>query len=151
MRHRQGSLFELLPAENPDEAIGVVGMVPAIRAEMHRAAAAYEPGRKQLVEAVSKVAQRKAVALNTGGAKAIEVATLDKWLQPAEKGHAPSLEAIVCFCLAVGSASPVKPLLKALGLVAIPAADVESLEYGKLCMKEKRIRDRKKALEAKLK
>lgn len=33
---RQGSLFDLLPSDNPDEAIGLAGMMPAVRAEMNR-------------------------------------------------------------------------------------------------------------------
>lgn len=145
---RQGSLFDLLPPDNPDEAIGLAGMMPAIRAEMNRVAAEYEPGRKLLVDAVIKVAQREAVALTTGGAKTIEPSTLDKWLQPSDRGHAPHLDAIICFCIATGNASPIKPVLKALRLVVIPESDLEDLEYGKLCMAERKLRERKKALEA---
>ena len=115
---------------------------------MNRVAAEYEPGRKLLVDAVIKVAQREAVALTSGGAKTIEPGSLDKWLQPSDRGHAPHLDAIICFCIATGTASPIKPVLKALGLVAIPESDLEDLEYGKLCMAERRLRERKKALEA---
>lgn len=145
---RQGSLFDLLPPDNPDEAVGLAGMMPAVRAEMNRVAAEYEPGRKLLVDAIIKVAQREAVALTSGGAKTIEPSTLDKWLQPSERGHAPHLDAILCFCIATGNASPIKPVLKALGLVAIPKSELEDLEYGKICMAERKLRDRKKALEA---
>lgn len=145
---RQGTLFDLLPPENPEEAIGLAGMMPAVRAEMNRVAAAYEPGRKLLVDAIIKVAQREAVALTSGGAKTIDPSTLDKWLQPSDRGHAPHLDAVLCFCIATGNASPIKPVLKALGLVAIPASDLEYLEYGKICMVERELRERKKALEA---
>jgi hypothetical protein len=145
---RQGSLFDLLP-DNPDESIGLAGMMPAVRAEMNRAADAYEPGRKQLVDAIIKVARREAVALTPGGAKTIEPATLDKWLQYSDRGHAPHLEAIVCFCLATGNAAPIKPVLKYLGLVAIPESELEDLEYGKICMAERNLRARKAALQAK--
>ncbi|SBV95570.1 conserved hypothetical protein [uncultured delta proteobacterium] len=145
---RQGSLFDLLPPENPDEAIGLAGMMPSVRAEMNRVAASYEPGRKLLVDAIIKVAQREAVALTPGGAKTIDPATLDKWLQSLDRGHAPNWEAVICFCLATGTASPIKPILKYLGLTAIPESDLEDLEYGKLCKAERKLRERKKALEA---
>lgn len=148
-RHmRQGSLFDLIPPENPDEAVGLVGMTPAVRAEMNRVAAAYEPGRKMLVDAITHVAQRETVALSLGGAKTLDPTVLDKWLQPLDRGHAPNLDAIACFCLATGTARPIKPLLDALGLVAIPKSELADLEYGKLCMAERRLRERKKALEA---
>jgi len=145
---RQGSLFDLLPPDNPEESIGMAGMMPAIRAEMNRVASAYEPGRKLLVDAITKVAQREAVALSSGGAKTLDASVLDKWLQPADRSHAPHLEAIACFCLATRDASPIRPLLNYLGLVAIPESDLEDLEYGKLCRAEKKLKERKRILEA---
>lgn len=147
---RQGSLFDLLPTENPEEAIGLVGVMPSIRAEMGKVAASYGPGRKLLVDAIIKVAKREGVALTSGGAKTIEPATLDKWLQAGERGHAPLLEAICCFCLATGDASPIKPLLKVLGLVAIPQQDLDVLEYGRICAFERDLRNKKKKVEARL-
>ena len=133
MTMRQGPLFDLLPPEDPDTSIGLSGMMPAIRADMNRAASGYEPGRKLLVDAISKVAKREAVALTPGGAKTLDTSILDKWVQSTDRSHAPNLEAIVCFYLATGNANPIKPVLKYLGLVAIPESDLEDLEYGKIC------------------
>lgn len=123
-------------------------MMPAIRAEMNRVAAGYEPGRKLLVDAISKVAQREAVALTPGGAKTLDPAVLDKWLQPGDRGHAPHLEAIICFCVATGNASPLKPVLEALGLTAISKSELDDLEYGKICRAQNELRKRKKMIEA---
>lgn len=146
---RQASLFDILPQADPDESVGLAGVMPAIRAAMNRVAGKDEECRKQMVESINAVARRENVPLTRGGGKAIEKATLDKWVQSAsDQGHAPSLEAILCFCLATGDASPVKPMLKALGLEVIPKADLEDLEYGKICMAERKLRERKKALEA---
>jgi hypothetical protein len=117
---------------------------------MNRAAAAYEPGRKLLVDAINKVARREGVALKSGGGKTIDPATLDKWLQATDRGHAPSIEAVMCFCLATGDASPIKPLLKILRLTAIPAADLDILEYGRVCRAGRDLRKRKSEIEAKL-
>jgi hypothetical protein len=148
MTMRQASLFDLLPPENPEEAIGLIGVVPSVRAEMSRVAASYEPGRKLLVDAIIAVAKREGVALTSGGAKTIELSTLEKWLQPTDRSHTPTPDAVLCFCIATGNASPIKPVLKVLGLVAIPESDLKDLEYGKLCMAERKLRERKKALEA---
>ena len=128
----------------------LAGIVPAIRAEMNRAASNYEPGRKQLVDAIIEVAQREAVALTSGGAKTIQPETLDKWLQPADRGHAPSLEAIICFCLATRNAGPIRPILKALGLVAVSQRDLEYLDYGKACAAARAAKEQKRKLEARL-
>ena len=149
---RQASLFDILAPEDPDESVGLAGVVPAIRAAMNRVAGKDEECRKQLVESINAVAKRENVALTRGGGKAIEKGTLDKWVQSgSDQGHAPSLEAIMCFCLATGDASPVKPMLKALGLEVIHKAELEDLEYGKICMAQRTLSERKRVLEAKKK
>ncbi len=149
MHMRQGSLFDI-SARDVDEPVGLSGMLPSIRAEMHRVAAAYKPGRKLLVDAINEVARREAVALTSGGAKSIDIEVLNKWLQPQEKGHAPNLDAVTCFCLATGDASPLRPLLKMLGLTAVSAAELDYLEMGRLVTIEQETRERKSRLRAKL-
>lgn len=145
---QQASLFDI--PKTSGEAIGLAGMMPAIRAAMNRTASEYEPGRKLLVDAINEVARQEAVALTSGGGKTITQDMLDKWLQPSERGHAPSLEAIVCFCLATGDASSIKPLLRSFGLHAIPQNDLEYLEYGKACAAARAARETKRKLEARL-
>jgi hypothetical protein len=146
---RQASLLDLLP-HNPDEPVGLVSVMPAVRAEMNRAAGNDEQGRKLLVDAINKVARREAVALSAGGAKSVTIDTLNKWLQPSERGHAPSLEAILCFCLATGDIGPMRPIMKALRITAITAEDVEVLEYGRTCRDMRKLKTKKTMLEGKL-
>lgn len=145
---RQGSLFDLLPPENPAEMVGVAGVMAEVCAEMNGVAEAYEPGRKQLAVDVTDIARRERVALTAGGGKELTVDVLNKWVQPSQRAHEPSVEGILCFCLATRSARPIKPMLKRLGLVVIAEADLKDLEYGKICRAEKDIRARKKTLEA---
>jgi hypothetical protein len=145
---RQGSLFDILPPENPSEMVGVAGVMAEVCAEMNGVAESYGPGRKHLVDAVTAVAKRERVALTSGGGKELKAEVLDKWLQPSQRAHEPSIEAILCYCLATGSARPIKPILKRLKLVIIMEEELEDLEYGKLCMAERKLRERKKALEA---
>ena len=129
----QGSLFDIFPKADPDDAVGLAGMMPAIRAAMNRVAGKDEEGRKLLVGKINDVAKRENVALTKGGGKSIDKTTLDKWLQSSDQGHGPSFEAIVVFCLATGDASPMKPLLSILGLEAVSKADLRYLRYGKAC------------------
>lgn len=130
---KQGSLFDILTQADPDEAVGLAGLMPSIRAAMNRAAGKDEEGRKLLVDKLIAVAKRENVALTKGGGKSIEKTTFDKWLQSSDQGHAPSFEAIVIFCLAIGDATPFKPLLKLLGLEVISKDDLRYLKYGKAC------------------
>lgn len=148
MKQKQASLFDITSL--PEEAVGLAGMMPAIRAAMNRTASEYEPGRKLLVDAVIEIAKREAVPMTPGGGKAVTQDMLDKWLQPSDRGHAPSLEMIMCFCLATGDASPIKPILQLLGLCAVSQRDFEYLEYGKACAAARAARETKRKLEARL-
>ena len=144
---KQASLFKYL--EPAAECVaGLAGLMPLIRAEMNRVAFEYEPGRKMLVDAINKIAQREGVTLGPTGAKSISEENLDKLLQSADAGRDCSLKLILCFCLAVGDFSPLRPLLKLAGLVVIPREDVRFLEYGKTCDALKKAREQKKKLEA---
>ena len=126
---QQYSLFDILPEADPDDAVGLAGLMPSIRAAMNRVAGKDEECRKQLVESINAVAKRESVPLTKGGGKAIEKPTLDKWLQPSEQGHAPSLEGIIIFCLATGDATPLKPIMMLLGLEVVAKEDLRYLEY----------------------
>ena len=145
----QASLLELLgpPAGG---TLGLAGLMPSIRAEMFRVAEAYEPGRKMLADAVSKVAQREAVPITSSGAKSVSTDLLDKWLQPGAAGHAPNVHAIMCFCAAVGDFSPLLPLLKPAGLTVIPKDELKYLKYGRNRDAARKIEKEKRQLEAEL-
>ncbi len=143
----QASLFKYLTPE-AGCVVGLAGLMPMIRAEMNRVASEYEPGRKILAEAISKIAKREGVTLGPTGAKTITEETLDKILQSTDAGRDCSLKLILCFCLAAGDFSPLRPLLKLAGLVAIPHEDMRFLEYGKTCDALKKAREQKRKLEA---
>lgn len=145
----QGSLFDCL-SPSKGGTIGLAGLMPTIRAEMNRAASAYAPGRKMLADAISAVARREGVALSATGAKSVSEDMLDKWLQPGAAGHKPSLEAVFCFCIAVGNWTPLAPLFRVAGLTVIPQSDLPYLEYGKTCDAIRKARELKKKQEAKL-
>lgn len=147
---KQGSLFDILTQADPDEAVGLAGLMPAIRAAMNRVAGKDEEGRKLLVDKLNNVAKRENVALTNGGGKSIEKTTLDKWLQSLDQGHRPSFEAIVVFLLATGDATPLKPLLKILGLEVIAKEDLPFLEYGKALATIKNAKAQLKKAEARL-
>lgn len=145
---RQASLFDITPQSTPDDAVGLAGLMPSIRAAMNRVAGKEEECRKQLVETINAIAKRENAALTKSGGKTIEKTTLDKWLQSSDTGHAPSLEAIVIFCLATGDATPLKPVLKMLGLEVIASGDRRFLDYGKALAGMKSAREQLKKAES---
>ncbi|MDL2266804.1 hypothetical protein LJC46_02305 [Desulfovibrio sp. OttesenSCG-928-G15] len=128
---KQASLLSLLANASPSVHIGLAGLMPDIRAQMNRAARGFELGRKVLVDEVNSVAEREGVALTNNGGKKITAEQLDKWLQASSKGHAPTFEAVICFCIAIGDFSPLSPLFERLGLTVIPKAEVRYLELGR--------------------
>jgi hypothetical protein len=142
----QASLLSLLGSG----AVGLAGVMPAVRAGMNRAAKNYAPGRKMLVDAINDVAEREGIALTSGGGKSVKPDIVDKWLQPRERGHAPSFEAILCFCLATGDHTPLEPLWRSLGLAVIPAKELPYLEIGKAEVEKKKADSKRKAAWAKL-
>lgn len=145
----QASLLKYLASEEAGTA-GLAGLVPSMRAEMNRVASEYEPGRKMLAEAISKIAQREGVTLGPTGAKSITEEALNKLLQSTDAGRDCSLKLTLCFCLATGDFSPLRPVFKLAGLVVIPKEDLRFLEYGKTCDALKKAREQKKKLEARL-
>ena len=145
----QASLFQLFEAA-PGFVANLAGVMPAIRAGMNRTASRYTPGRKMLVDAINDVARREGIALTSGGGKKISPEILDKWLQPQERGHAPCLEGILCFCLASGDYSPLEPIWKPFGLVLIPADELRFLNVGKAQVRLEEARAELKKAKARL-
>jgi len=146
----QGSLLDCLSQDSAPQVAALAGVMPSIRAAMARVARAYPEGRKSLPDAISEVAQRENVALTPKGGKTVTLEQLNKWLQPSDREHEPGLRAILCFCIATGDFSPLEPIWRACGLAVIPAAELPLLAYGKACDAEKKAREAKRKLEARL-
>lgn len=145
---QQGSLLSIIDSAPP--TAGLIGVWPAIRAQMNRAANAYPEGRKILVDRINETAKREGISLTSGGGKIVSLELLNKWLQPQDKEHIPKLEAVLCFCVATRDHSPLIPIFAAMNLTVIPANDLSFLEYGKACDALKKTKDYKKKLEARL-
>lgn len=130
---------------------GLAGAMPAIRAAMRRVAGDPEgEGRKKLVDSINQIARQDGIALTGGNAKSISKDTLDKWLSPSDTGHAPSVNAILAFCKATGSAEPLLELLRPFGLGIMTPEARRYHDIGKADVELKAARKRKKMLEESL-
>ena len=137
---RQASLLE-------DDHGRLAGLIPAMRAAMNRAAGEDEAGRKQLVDRLNAVARDAGIRLTAGNAKAISKDTLDKWLNPNDRDHTPSVAAVVAFCCATRDPAPLRVLLRVLGLDLMTEEDRKLRDYGRACLAEREARKTKKRLE----
>ena len=146
---RQGSLFDILPTEER-HTIGLAGVIPAIKAAMGYVAAQDVEGRKTLADRITNIASRERVALTAGGGKTLSDDVLVKLLQPKDTKHDPTIMELLCFCLATGSAKPLKPALDVLGLTIISKDELKFLEYGKSCIAMKKAKEKKNKLENQL-
>ena len=138
---RQGHLLD------DDHHGRLSGLVPAMRAAMNRAAGEDEAGRKQLVDRLNAVARDAGIRLTAGNTKAISKDTLDKWLNPNDRDHTPSVAAVVAFCCATRDPAPLRVLLRVLGLDVMTEEDRKMRDYGRACLNEREARKRKKMLE----
>lgn len=142
MQYHEQSLLSLLKV--PNKVFGLAKAMTEIRVVMNAVAKDYEDGRDLLVDAINEVAAREDIPLTNAKAKSITKSQLDKWLQPSAKSHAPTFNAIFCFCLATKSFHPLNPLFEALGLTVIRKEEMRYLRLGKATIKQKEAREKLK-------
>ncbi len=118
-----------------------------MRAAMNRSAGEDETGRKQLVDRLNTVSRDAGIRLTAGNAKAISKDTLDKWLNPNDRDHTPSVAAVAAFCCATRDPAPMRVLLRVLGLDLMTEEDRKLRDYGRACLAEREARKAKKRLE----
>lgn len=136
------SLFD----DGPDYG-HLAGLIPAIRAAMNRAAGKDEAGRKLLVDKINSIAASAGIRLTAGNTKSISKDTLDKWLAPGDRGHTPSILAVIVFCAATDDHAPLRMMAKGLGLDVMNEEDRKLRDYGRACIAERSARKRKRQLE----
>lgn len=139
---RQASLFE--------DDLQLSGLLPAMRAAMHRAAGEDESGRKLLIDRINTLAQASGVRLTAGNSWTVSKDTLDKWLNPADRDHTPGILAVVAFCAAVKDYGALRVIIRAVGLDLMTDEDRTLRDYGRACQAEREARKRKKMLEEKI-
>lgn len=134
---RQIGLFE---QDGGRMASHVAGLMTAVRACMAQAAARSQLSRAQILDRINAIILAAGVRLTKGNAKAISGDTLDKWLNPGEREHAPSLLAVNVFCLAVGDASAVAAMLHLHGMEPMTTEDRKFRDYGRAMAHQRKVR-----------
>lgn len=95
--------------------VAAAGVISVLKASMRSAADSCPWSREQIADRMTAISIASGKRLTAGRAKALHKDTIDKWLNPEEADHVPSIQALMVFCLAVGSAAPLAALLETLG------------------------------------
>lgn len=139
---RRHSLLDL-PSLNIDAEIAV---------SMSRIIDASGLSRAETADRLNVASQRYAVRLCSGTAKALGLATLEKWLNPNEPEHVPSTRALNLFCHVFNTTEPLDILARShgRGWRIIDEADGKLLELARTEQEIKRLRARKRKIETEL-
>lgn len=133
-----------------DPSAELTMLMVKIKSAMNRSAAQCGLSREQIVDRMNNIATKSGVSLTRGNAKKIKTATLEKWLNPANMDHQPSLVAVNVFCMAVKSAAPLAAMLELHGCGVMTPEDRKLRDYAEAIIAEREARKRKKQLEMKL-
>lgn len=142
MKHVKLSLFDTPEAR-------VLGLIPGIKAAMQQAAGDGRLSREQIADRMQEVARRAGVRLTARGDGNF-LTTLEKWLNPKDSEHVPTLVGFSIFCLVTGSTEPLAALAHVAGVGLMGEQDRRLRDYGRACYEERELRRRKRKLEEKL-
>lgn len=137
------NLFDSFQAQAPD-------LVSKVKASMRDAARLSRLSREQILDRMNGIALVAGVRLTVGNAQTLSSATLDKWLNPADREHMPGVLAINVFCAAVTDPAPLAVQLAAHGLELLKNEDLFARDYGRACLAEKEAKKLKRKLESQL-
>lgn len=134
------------------QAASLASVMRLVRAAMNRVADQQEGGvsRDHIADQLSSLADFAGISLTKRKTNQVSKHVLDKWLNPSAIEHAPSLEAVVAYCMVTGDPSPLRPILQALGCDIMTERQRALCNYAEAILEEKRVQISKKELEAKL-
>jgi len=141
---RQLSLFET------DQSAELAMLMANVKSAMNRAASRCGLSRDEIVDRMNQIARSAGISLSRGNAKSVTLATLEKWLNPANTEHQPSILAVNVFCTAVKSVEPLAAMLRPHGCGVMTPQDKKLRDYADAILAEREAKKRKKQLELKL-
>ncbi|AMK10891.1 hypothetical protein [Pseudodesulfovibrio indicus] len=141
---RQLSLFDTDPSAE------LAMLMASLKSAMNRAAARCGLSREEIADLMNEIAKSAGVSVSRGNARSVTLATLEKWLNPANTEHQPSVLAVNVFCMAVKSAEPLAVLLRPHGCGVMTPQDKKLRDYANAILEEREAKKRKKQLEMKL-
>lgn len=126
------------------------GIESAVKAAMRQAVKDSPYSREQVVDRMNALASSAGVRLAAGNGSSLSLATFEKWLNPGEADHMPSIRALGVFCKAAGTAAPLEALAETLGFGVVDERGAKLLEWAEHEMQIKRLQQKKRRIEADL-
>lgn len=126
------------------------GLVAAVKSAMNAACSESQLSREQIVDRMNDLSLSAGVRITSGNSKSLGLATLEKWLNPADREHVPSLVAVNMFCSVLQDYRPLSVQLEMHGLELMTLQERRLRDYGHACIEAKKARALKRTLEAKL-
>lgn len=87
----------------------------AVKTAMRQSAKDSPLSRDQICDRMNELAEAAGFRLGGGNSKALSLALLEKWLNPLEREHMPTLRALTVFCRAVETVEPLRAMAAPLG------------------------------------
>jgi len=127
----------------------VAGLIPAVKSAMQRSISETRTAlsREQVLDRMNRIAGDAGVKLTMGNSRKLALPTLEKWLNPGDREHLPSILALHVFCLAVGSLEPLAFLIGLHGCEVMTPQDRKFRDYGLACIETRVKRKKLKRLE----
>lgn len=123
------------------------GLIARIKAQMNRCLDESGFSREQVLDRMNALADAAGVKLTAGNSKSLGLATLEKWLNPAEREHIPGILSINVFSAALGDPRPLSVQLAAHGCEVMTDDDRFWRDYGRAVQAEKKARRERRRLE----
>lgn len=127
-----------------------LNVVRPLKESMAEAARECGLSRDEIVDQMNDLAERYGVLLVKGNGRRLQLATLEKWLNPGDKQHMPSIKAMPVFCAVVNSVEPMRMLIEPLGFRVIDDKDARLLAWAEHYQSAKQSRKEMKKIEAEL-
>ncbi len=121
-----------------------------IAASMSRIVGASGLSRVEAVDRLNESSRRHGVRLCSGSAKVLGLATFEKWLNPNEPEHTPSIRALNLFCNVFDTQEPLDVLARShgYGWRMITAEDGKLLSIAQTEREIKNLKAKKRKIEA---
>lgn len=137
---RQASLFDDFSEE-------LTMLMVRIKTAMNRSATQCGLSRDEIADCMNEIAAESGVSLTRGNANRLKTTTLEKWLNPTNIDHQPSMAAVNVFCRVVKSIAPLEPMLGLHGCGVMTPDDRKKRDYADALLAERKARKRKRQLE----
>jgi len=123
--------------------------MPAVKAAMNQAVKGCGLSRDQVVDRMNVLAAASGIPLNKN-AKRLSAELFEKWLNPADLVHKPSLQAVSVFMAAVRDPAPLDAVARLLGWRVVDERQAKLLERAEVEEHIRELQRRKKQIEASL-